>query len=534
MRRRLFYVVMILAATLLAAGAWYICTRGFTRRWRTFIVAEFEKQGIEVSLHRLTLDPFRGLVAQEVRLYDARDHRRVLAEINEMLLGVNYAGASRGESFVDSIDLRDARLSLPLDPAAPDGAKIEISKLTARLFLPREQIYLARGEAEVFGLRIFATGRVINPHVFMAKHGRERATLAAAAGFLHQLKQVRFEGTPPVLTLQFSGDLASPEEIMVSGELRAPKILRHSYMLRNLGAAATYHSGLLELQRLEAKDARGELRAFGRYDFRADSLSAQLRSSLSLQELGAAYGVAPTLDELVVYAPPRLDLQFEGPLLQRSELTMFGHLGLDRFSYRSIVYKGFWTDLSWSGGAWSLRELTLVHRSGELHGDVMQLPRDFRAHVEGAINPRALTPLLPPSLAEWLGRFNFVDTPKLNLELRGTSPMLSDFAADGELQGGRATFDGQPANQLNARLRYVDQTISLSPFRGGEADDPDAKDMIYDLNSREVRYEDHQTCVRPPAAPAEPRGSAPARPGPLPAKPVSRVPAPTSISYAHS
>lgn len=504
LRRRLFYVAMVLLTMLLAAGTWYICTRGFTRRWRTFIVAEFEKQGIEVSLHRLTLDPFRGLVAQEVRLYDARDHRRVLAEINQMLLGVNYAGASRGESFVDSIDLREAHLSLPLDQRAPDGAKIEITKLNARLFLPPEQIYLAHGEAEVFGLRISATGRLINPHVFMAKHGRNRTELAGVALFLRELKQVRFDGAPPVLSVQFSGDLASPEEIMVAGELHAPKIGRHTYTLHNLAATASYRSGILELQRLEATDARGDFRAFGRYDFRADNLSVHARSSLSLQDLAAAYGHGFGLDDLIVYSAPRVDLQLEGPLLQPNELRLTGHVGLGRFAFRSIVYKSLWTDVSWSGGAWSLRELTLVHRSGEIHGDAMQLPQDFRARFEGAMNPRAFAPILAQPVVEWLGHFDFVDAPGLALELRGRSPALSECAVDGEVRFGRSSFDGHAANHFTSHLRYGQRTISLSPFLRAEADDSDAIDMIYDLNRKEFRFEERDTTASPAAHPSTP------------------------------
>src|SRR5215218_6622027 len=96
------------------ASVWYVCTKGFTRSWRRLIAAEFEKRGMEISLRRLTLDPFRGLVPQEVKLLDANDRRRVLATVDEMELAVNYAGAFRGEAFLDSVDLIDARLSLPL------------------------------------------------------------------------------------------------------------------------------------------------------------------------------------------------------------------------------------------------------------------------------------------------------------------------------------------------------------------------------------------------------------------------------------
>src|SRR3954468_2087796 len=121
LRRHLALALLAVLLGALVSSTWYVCTKGFTKSWRRLIAIEFEKRGIEISLRKLALDPFRGLVAQEVRLLDASDRRRVLATIDEMQLGVNYAGAFHGKTFLDSVDLIDARLSLPLDSSRPDA-----------------------------------------------------------------------------------------------------------------------------------------------------------------------------------------------------------------------------------------------------------------------------------------------------------------------------------------------------------------------------------------------------------------------------
>src|SRR3954468_2429449 len=100
-RRRLAIAFLAVLFLALGWGVFYICTKGFTRSWRQLITAEFERRGLEISLRRLTLDPLRGLVAEEVRLLDVNDRHRVLATVNEMELGVNYAGALRGKTFLD-------------------------------------------------------------------------------------------------------------------------------------------------------------------------------------------------------------------------------------------------------------------------------------------------------------------------------------------------------------------------------------------------------------------------------------------------
>ena len=58
-------------------GGWYLAKKGFSRNWRNKVVEELHKRGVEASVRRLTLDPFRGLIARDVRIYDykKRDER---------------------------------------------------------------------------------------------------------------------------------------------------------------------------------------------------------------------------------------------------------------------------------------------------------------------------------------------------------------------------------------------------------------------------------------------------------------------------
>ncbi|HEY2143736.1 MAG TPA: hypothetical protein VGH06_05235, partial [Candidatus Udaeobacter sp.] len=54
---------LVILVTILIFGStgWYLAKRGFGRQWRYRIVEELHKRGVEASVGRLTLDPFRGL-----------------------------------------------------------------------------------------------------------------------------------------------------------------------------------------------------------------------------------------------------------------------------------------------------------------------------------------------------------------------------------------------------------------------------------------------------------------------------------------
>ncbi len=493
-RRRLLTAAFVVALGALAAGTFYVCTKGFTRSWRALIAAEFEKQGIELSLRRLTLDPFRGLVAQEVKLLDARDRRRVFAVIDEMQLGVNYAGLARGESILEFVDLRDARVSLPLDAAHPDTTRIEISKLNARLFLPRQQLYLARAEAEVFGIQVYASGRLINPQAYRGRPiAQHPATRQRAAELIELLTSLRYKAEPPVLTVQFSGDLEHPSEIALDAWLDAESVKRGSYTLGHVSAVASYRAGVLELHQVVAADGKGELRGSATYQPRTGRISGRVQSGLALQDLARGYDLALLPPELELTAAPKLDLSLEGIIARPGDWNVFGRLELERFAYRAVPFRKLITDASWSGGRWSLRDLHLQHQSGEARGEAIVLPGEFRAKLQGSISPRAFSPWLHAAVSEWLGRFEFVDSPAIKLEFRGRAPTAEACAATGEIRFGRGLYEGAPAQNFTAQVRYAEGALSLSPFPRPAEDDAGEADLIFDLKTKEARLEKRHT-----------------------------------------
>ena len=97
----------------IAGGGYYLAKRGFGRQWRYRVVEELRKRGVEASIGRLTLDPFRGLVAKNVRIFDYKNRENTLALISEVSLDINYAALIHHEPFLNALDVRDAQIVLP-------------------------------------------------------------------------------------------------------------------------------------------------------------------------------------------------------------------------------------------------------------------------------------------------------------------------------------------------------------------------------------------------------------------------------------
>jgi hypothetical protein len=141
---------LLLFLLVLSWGAYYVYEKGFGRRWRGVLEKEFGRFGLQISVRRLTLDPFRGLVAKDVEIYDSQLRQTALAEVSDLLLDVNYANLFQQEPALNAVDLRDAKISIPIDPGDPKSARLLITRLHSRIYFFPGRIELRQitGELE--------------------------------------------------------------------------------------------------------------------------------------------------------------------------------------------------------------------------------------------------------------------------------------------------------------------------------------------------------------------------------------------------
>jgi hypothetical protein len=127
---------------------------------------------------------------------------------------------------------------------------------------------------------------------------------------------------------------------------------------------------------LIAVDAHGTLQLSASYSPTIGDGSLRLQSKIDLQSLARLWPV-PQLDDVAFYAPPTLELTATMRAAQEPRLQLIGHVDLPRFSYRTVVFESLTTDFAWESERWAARDVRLVHRTGEVTGDVMKLSADF-------------------------------------------------------------------------------------------------------------------------------------------------------------
>src|SRR5438067_13856871 len=154
-------LLILVAILIFGSSGWYLAKRGFGRQWRYRVVEELHKRGVEASVGRLTLDPFRGLVAKNVRIFDYKNRENTLVLISEISLDINYAALIHHEPFLNALDVRDAQITFPIKTAEGKASRAQLNNLRAHIYFPPEQIYVSQAEGIFCGIRLSARGQLI-------------------------------------------------------------------------------------------------------------------------------------------------------------------------------------------------------------------------------------------------------------------------------------------------------------------------------------------------------------------------------------
>src|SRR5256714_2121386 len=205
-------LLILVAILIFGSTGWYLAKRGFGRQWRYRVVEELHKRGVEASVGRLTLDPFRGLVAKNVRIFDYKNRENTLALISEISLDINYAALIHHEPFLNALDVRDAQITLPLTGVGGNTGKAQLNDFRAHVYFPPEQIYVSQAEGIFCGIRISATGQLIKRANYQPSPPRSpeewQRHLLIAQHALNELQKIRFPAAVPPLQIKLSGHIA--------------------------------------------------------------------------------------------------------------------------------------------------------------------------------------------------------------------------------------------------------------------------------------------------------------------------------------
>jgi hypothetical protein len=496
--------IFAVVSAILGSG-WYLAKRGFGRQWRSLVVEELHKRGVEASVGRLTLDPFRGLVAKNVRIFDYKNRENTLALISEISLDINYAALIHHESFLNALDVRNAQITLPLATAEERTGKIQLNNFRAHIYFPPEQIYVSQAEGIFCGIRVSASGQLIKRENYKPSppipEEEWRKRVATARWIVNELEKFKFPAASPTLQVKFTGNVAEIENARVEARLRGDRLQRGNYEIRNLSVAAEWRDQHLDVTQCEWRDQLGSFAGRADWDRQSNRANLRLRSSLDLRLFFDAFELSGPFADVTFGSPPLVEvsgsINFEA---NRPRPEVIGHVGFGRFSYKTVPFADLTADFSWNGERTFLRDLRLRHQTGQFRADLYEAPEDFRLNVESTMAPSALRAIAPPALDEFLEQWEWQRAPTIRLAIRGEDRNPENWRGDGTIGLERTRFRGVWMKSASAKIHFADGAITCQDFRVVRDEGTGTGNFTYDFKKREVRISNIKSSLYPAEA----------------------------------
>jgi hypothetical protein len=379
--RNLRSLAFVLVTVLIVAAIgtlWWANRTGLPDSWRALIERELGEEGLHMRIGSLSYLPLRGVMATDVRVFSDSDMRHEIWHLEHVLLDFDKTKLARGEVHLNKIQLRNARLALPLDEANPERGSLDVEGAYGTLLMPAESRFEIRdARGRVSGIDVSLNARLIGrrstglPGDGEAVRGQRRQLFA---DIFEELGRWDFgSAEPPVLKIFLEADANNREALDAKLELTAREIGKNGHLLENLSARAEVMGELLTLTHIEAADSRGSLNGRLDYDIENREGRFDVTTTLDMAPLMSAWFEWSKPGELVINGGQTLDAQggFRLPADQAPEIHMTGQAYAESVILRGVRFDSVESLYSWRDGSLFLRGTQLIRQDGQATGKAL-------------------------------------------------------------------------------------------------------------------------------------------------------------------
>lgn len=441
--RQLFVLTCFLASCGAIWAAVYARKEGFSESWRNAIEREFESRGYHVDIGKLTLGAFRGLVAEEVRFFQDATREQEIAFIDDVFLDVDLSRILEKRISINTLDVQEASVSLPLDPTRKNGKRLRVMGLSGRLVITESVIEIVKAEAEMDGIDISLKGSLVRQPLEKSE-GIKRSNQAAEEAvlshrrrqllrFLRELDAYDFSGGRPSIEIEFRGDLDELETMTARAHIKTPSFSKQgqTYRVGSLDAAVRFdgRENRAEIEHLKIIDEKGVFSLRGHWNQKGNRLDFNVNSTADVAGLAGLFWADKKLGEIVFFSPPTieasgylaLDAFLEGTKGFPGEVM--GEVRSERFVTRGVVFSGVNFGFSSAGERFYLRNLRLDHKTGVAFLNLKYEPgkgaETLQYQTEIKLDPLVFRPFFDERGRKFIDAWNFSETSSIYIAALG-------------------------------------------------------------------------------------------------------------------
>lgn len=461
---------MVCASFLVILCFGYVATRDFSNYWQERLKQELQQHGLVASVGNLTLHP-GNLVAHnlELKLLDAH-HTQVLF-VDRATLHINFwrIFSLHGAPLLQSIDLHDAQLTLPVALEDPEGPKLKLSHLQAHIDIDKDyQLTIRRFDGQWNKVLITASGLIQHPKLYSNLVAQWTQNLnspeAQAKAIAHTrevintvlqtLEQIhlhsRNQETSPQLNLLIDTDLAHFE----ASKLRCSLQDGHQLMLQT-----EFYPG------------------YHLCNFWIENHGPDLTSIIHvLANLTSSPELSANLHSLQLQGAP--ELQLSGHFITSApvqSLTFAGQFNFGHGQFEGVNFNHLDSTFEFKNKVGTWKNIHLKRDEGS--GSMDKLEVDFNryevrlSNLKTSVFPSEIAIWIDPDLVDILKPYRFVKPPQTIangvVQFHGgrQSNLKVRFSTT---QGLRYTFLNKELYfpKFSGQLRFTDDRLHLTNLRG--------------------------------------------------------------------
>ena len=456
--------LLVVSAILAACGVlWWANHTGMPTSWRAMIEQEISKQGAYIKIGGLSYLPLRGVMASDVRVFSDPEHQHELSRLERVVLDFDKTRLARGTVQLTKIELKDATLTLPVDPKNPLSETLEITDANGTVLMPgNRRLEVRNAQGKIAGIEVRLDAQMIGYQQGGPKTpedpnaGKRRELLAH---IINELKLWHFdEKKPPSIQIYAEGDANDRSSLIAKLVLNAKGVEKNHHVIQSVTAEADLMGDLLTVSSLRATDSRGTFD--GHFDYNLNSREGRfdVASSLEVPRLLKAWLGLKDLPEVVIAGKQILEAEGEFQLNERGvpQIRMTGHARCDSVKLREMPFDVVESSFSWRDNHLFLRDMHLIRPDGEAHGKAMiQLPQvrfDLFTTLPISVYRPFFTP--PHPMVGVLRDFSERKGAAVNVHLDGgfDTADKTAWAFTGTGTGQNISYRGVPVNHADCKF----------------------------------------------------------------------------------
>ena len=466
------FLLLVAAGVALVATLWWANQTGLPDSWRTTIEREIGKQGAYVKIGRLSYHPLQGVVASQVRVFSDAAYLHEISRLASVILDFDKTQLARGIVHLSKIQLKDAELTLPINPGDPAAAPLEVTGANGTLLMPggrRFEIRAARGR--IAGIEVNLDARLIG-YEQTAESPTDTSQMEKHRELLvrviDELKQWHFSaGHPPLLRISIDGDANHPGALRAKVALVASSVEKNQHILSEVSAEAELAGDLLTLTALHAVDARGTLDGHLDYGIGKREGRFDVRSSLEIPRMLQAWLGLPPLHDVAIHGRQTLEAAggFSVAASGVPQIHMTGHARCEAVRVRALDFDVVQSAFSWRDGALYLRDVRLTRPDGEARGKVLLHGPLVRLALETNLPISVYRPFfINQPLEQVLNDFSERKGSEVEVTLEGgfdaNEPTSWAFAGHAGVKN--VNYRGVPVNSAQCQLALSHRELDFS------------------------------------------------------------------------